>query len=530
MIPQPGRVRLAATLSYRDVVLRPVKSIYSTVRVCAWAAFLILLALWAIATLSWPLARDQGDFAWAGSVILKGGVLYNDAWDVKGPFAVSMFALAQWVFGHNMWGIRVFDLLIGLVNLIALAIVALRFWDRKAAKYAAVLGALFATWLNFTISSQPDSWCGCIVTIVVAVVSARPRVTLLVIAIASFLVGVCCLEKPVYGVFILLLVPFIERNGRGIFEAILTAAIGLSVPIFATLVYFGMHHAAGNLVNTYLLFNLRAHLKLGASPLDQIRTFFYAWQAFLPLSAGVPLAMFGAVVLITRNTRFGMLYLLWFSLNLLVLIIQGKYFEYQWVPLVAPVALGAGVGLRQLREFRPAAATAVLVAFVLLFINGPLRSVKEWALYREGKMSRDDYDAHFVYLNKNHFDALTIRRLAAYVQEHSATNDTIQVWGFDAGINYLANRGTPSRFGYTYPLQIGKSNPYQDSYRAEFLEKIRSRPPRYVLVPSGDAFGLMPVPSDQSFNDFTAFRDFVRAHYDDEKRLANWTLYRLRGQ
>jgi hypothetical protein len=512
------------------VVPRPLRSIYPTVRFCAWAAFLILLALWAVATLSWPLARDQGDFAWAGSVILKGGVLYNDAWDVKGPFTVYTFALAQLVFGHNAWGIRVFDLLIGLVHLIALAVVALRFWDRQAAQYAAVLGALFATWLNFVISSQPDTWCGCIVTIVVAIVSARPRVTLRVIAVASFLVGVCCLQKPVYGVFILLVAPFIERNGRWILKAILAAVIGLSVPILAAVAYFGMRHALGNLVNTYLLFNLRAHLKLGASPLDQVRTFIRAWQDFLPLSVGVPLAMFGAVVLIARNKRFGMLYLLWFSLNLLVLIIQGKYFEYQWVPLVAPVALGAAVGLRQFREFRPAAATAVLATFILLFINDPLRSVKEWVLYRAGKISPDDYYSHFVYLNKNHFDALAIRRLAAYVEEHSATNDTVQVWGFDAGINYLANRGAPSRFGYTYPLQIGKNNPYQDSYRAEFLEKIRSRPPRYVLVPSDDAFGLMPVSSDQSFNDFTAFRDFVRAHYDDEKRLANWTLYRLRGQ
>ncbi len=511
------------------MVSRPIESIYRPLRVCAWAAFLILLALWAVATLSWPLARDQGDFAWAASVVLKGGVLYNDTWDVKGPFAVSTFALAQLLFGHNSWGIRVFDLVIGLVNLIALAIVALRFWDRKAAKYAAVLGALFATWLNFVISSQPDEWCGCLVTVVVALVSARPRVTLRMIAIAAFLVGVCCLEKPIYAVFILLLAPFIDRNGRAIVKTLLAAALGFSVPIFATLVYFGMHHAVGNLVNTYLMFNLRAHLKLGGSPLDQIRVFFYAWQAFLPLSAGVPLAAFGAVVLITRNARFGMLYLLWFSLNLFTLIIQGKYFEYQWVPLVIPVALGAGIGLRQLREFRPEAATAVLVVFVLLFINDPLRSVKEWTLYVAGKISQDDYYSHFVYLNKNHFDALTIRRLATYVQEHSAPSDTIQVWGFDAGINYLANRETPSRFGYTYPLQIGKSNPYQDLYRAEFLQKIKSRPPRYVLVPSDDAFGLMPVPSDQSFNDFTEFRDFVRAHYDDEKRLANWTLYRLRS-
>lgn len=505
-----------------------VRPIYRTARLCFWITLIALFALWAVSTLSWPLARDQGDFAWIGSVLRNGGVLYRDAWDVKGPFATIPFALTQIVFGHNMWGIRVFDLLVTLVNLGALAVIARRFWDTKAAEYAVIMGSVFATWLNFAISEQPDEWCGCLITLVVALLSTRRQITLWAVAGGSFVIGICVLEKPIYAAFVLLFVPFVNRNRRVMFQWVIAAAAGFLLPILAALTYFAIHHAIGGLINTYLLFNLRAHLYVEGSAMDQLRACLYSWQAFLPLSAGVPLAIFGAVVLGARNSRWGALYLLWFVVNVFLVVVQRKYFEYHWVSLITPVALGAGVALRQLREFRPAAAIAVLLTFILLFINEPLRSVKEWALYQTGKVSRSEYDSHFVYLNKNHYDFQTIGRLAAYVEEHTAPTDTMQVWGFDAGINYLANRAAPGRFGYTYPLQIGDKNPYQAGYRAEFLAKIYARPPRYVLVPNNDAFGLTPIPSDQSFNDFHDFSDFVRAHYDQETTIENWTLYRLR--
>lgn len=505
-----------------------VGSFYRIVRFGFGAALIALLAMWAVSTLSWPFSRDQGILAWAGSVVRAGGVPYRDAWDVKGPIALVPFAATQFLFGRNMWGIRVFDLLIGVANLTALAIAAHRFWDRITAEYAVILGALFATWLNFAISAQPDEWCGCALTVIVAILSStKQAITQRSVAACSFLVGLCVLQKPVYAVFILLLVPFIDRRSRAIRKSIIAALLGFSLPIVATLIYFGFHRAVGSLIDTYLLFNLRAHVKVEGSPAEQVRYFLYAWQAFLPLAAGVPLAIFGAVVLTTRSSRLGALYLLWFSLNVFIIIVQGKYFEYQFVPLVAPVALGGGLALRQLRDFRPAAATVVLMTFILLFINDPLRSVKEWISYRSGKISRNQYDAHFVYLNKNHYDSGTIRLLATYVREHSTNTDTIQVWGFDAGINYLADRAAPSRFGYTYPLEIGSKNPYLQGYRAEFLDKIHEKPPVYVLVPSQDAFGSMPA-SDQSFNEFTGFHDFVLARYNVEKTIENWTLYRLR--
>ena len=51
-----------------------------------------------VATLSWPLGWDQGIYAWAGDVIVRGGLPYRDAWVMKGPLVFYTFALAQTLF------------------------------------------------------------------------------------------------------------------------------------------------------------------------------------------------------------------------------------------------------------------------------------------------------------------------------------------------------------------------------------------------------------------------------------------------
>jgi len=70
----------------------------------------LLVGLWGVCSLSYPFGWDQGLFAYVGSVINEGGLPYRDAFEIKGPATYYLFALAQWVFGHNLWGIRVFDL------------------------------------------------------------------------------------------------------------------------------------------------------------------------------------------------------------------------------------------------------------------------------------------------------------------------------------------------------------------------------------------------------------------------------------
>src|SRR5438067_1470453 len=101
------------------------------------AAYL-LLGITALCTLSWPMGRDQGIFAWTGDVILHGGVPYRDAWEVKGPAAHYSAALAIALFGHNQWGIHLLDLLLTLAGMAALWNLCTRLADHFAAHLAVI--------------------------------------------------------------------------------------------------------------------------------------------------------------------------------------------------------------------------------------------------------------------------------------------------------------------------------------------------------------------------------------------------------
>ena len=51
-----------------------------------------LAALLLLPSLFYPFARDQGVFAYAGQVILRGGWPYRDVWDLKPPGVYFSYA------------------------------------------------------------------------------------------------------------------------------------------------------------------------------------------------------------------------------------------------------------------------------------------------------------------------------------------------------------------------------------------------------------------------------------------------------
>ncbi|HEV3025317.1 MAG TPA: hypothetical protein VGX76_22760, partial [Pirellulales bacterium] len=62
-----------------------------------------------------PLARDQGHFAYAGQVILDGGLPYRDVFDQKGPATHYTFAAVLALFGQTQFGVRTFFFIVALL-------------------------------------------------------------------------------------------------------------------------------------------------------------------------------------------------------------------------------------------------------------------------------------------------------------------------------------------------------------------------------------------------------------------------------
>ena len=65
------------------------------------AGIVSAVTLLALPTLTYPLGRDQGDFATIGRGILDGRIPYVDLWNPKPPAVFYVYALAMSLFGHT---------------------------------------------------------------------------------------------------------------------------------------------------------------------------------------------------------------------------------------------------------------------------------------------------------------------------------------------------------------------------------------------------------------------------------------------
>src|SRR5687768_16657820 len=119
---------------------------------------LLVVALFGLASLWYPLGRDQAMFAYVADQWLEGRVPYRDAWDIKPPGVFVLYALAQLCFGHSAAACRIADLIATLAGAAVLFFLARRWLSApRAAAVSALFGILYYSGANFWHSAQVES-------------------------------------------------------------------------------------------------------------------------------------------------------------------------------------------------------------------------------------------------------------------------------------------------------------------------------------------------------------------------------------
>jgi hypothetical protein len=123
-------------------------------RVSAWRAtwpwiclglILLFVVTLRIRSLPVPLERDEGEFAYAGQLILEGIPPYQLVYNVKLPGIYAAYALVMAIFGQTPPGIHLGLLLINLGAIVLLFFLARRLFDPYAAVIASATYALMST-------------------------------------------------------------------------------------------------------------------------------------------------------------------------------------------------------------------------------------------------------------------------------------------------------------------------------------------------------------------------------------------------
>jgi len=99
------------------------------IQLCWWILLAVVIAVVVfirIHVLAIPLERDEGEYAYAGQLMLQGIPPYRLAYNMKFPGVYAAYALIMWIFGQTSIGIHFGLLIVNIANIVIVFLIARR--------------------------------------------------------------------------------------------------------------------------------------------------------------------------------------------------------------------------------------------------------------------------------------------------------------------------------------------------------------------------------------------------------------------
>ena len=464
-----------------------------------------------------PLERDEGEYAYAGQLILQGIAPYAQAYNMKMPGIYAAYALVMAVFGETITGIHMGLLLVNAATTLLLFLLCRSLYGAFAGITAAASFALlsmgqpvqgiFANAEHFVILPA----IGGILLLVRSIESGR-RSTLL---IGAVLLGLAFIMKQ-HGV------AFIAFGGLYLFlKKVKHKPLQVNSLLIDGLVY---------LAGVILPFALTCMILWQAGVFDRFWfwTFDYASQyvSSVPFSIGMGnlktklatiasasvsiwiMAAIGLSALIwNRKPRRNALFTVLFCTFSFLAVFPGFYFRSHYFILLLPaVALLAGIGGGSISDIIARTKTPAikpiptLLVLAVLFYAG-------WQ-QREFLFYMGPNEASRAIYGLNPFpESLEVAR---FLRDNSNDSDRIAVIGSEPQIYFYSKRQSASGHIYTYALM--ESHPYALPMQKEMINEIESVKPRYLIFVNISTSWMVRENSEQLI--FRWFNDYSKKHYE----------------
>ncbi len=427
-----------------------------------------------------PLERDEGEYAYAGQLILQGIPPYRIAFNMKFPGTYAAYAAIMAIFGQSVWGIHMGFLLLNAGTIVLIYLLGKRLFSTLAGVAAAAAYAVLSvstgvlgTQAHATHFVVAAATGGTLLLLLAMENVEKPRTATLFWS--GVLYGVAILMKQ-HGVLIAVFaVLFLLRSG---FRKVALFYAGIAAP----LVVAGLALWQAGVFGKFWFWTI-TYAREYAGELSIAQGFTVFRSTFPPAvnrDAPVWIAAAIGLVLIWRKKehRGAAKFVTAFLISSFLAACPGFYFRPHYFVLMLPaVALLAGAALSSTIELLPANAVRYGVygvyGIVLLL---PI------AMQRVFFFQLTPQQASRALYGPEPFDEAI--PISAWIRAHSAKGSSIAVLGSEPEIPFYADRHSATGYMYVYPLM--EPQPFALTMQEEMIHDLESVRPEYVVVVSGE--------------------------------------------
>jgi len=220
--------------------------------------------------------------------------------------------------------------------------------------------------------------------------------------------------------------------------------------------------------------------------------------------------------------------------------LQGKYFHYHMLPVMAPLSILGARGLVRLWTFpswnkdflffkRKILLAMILGVFLFVAIRPHL--LLSYKITRALIRKNFTSEQYALFSAGRSFSLEKITKVSQYINKNSAPTDPILVWSFEPLIYFLAKRNAPTRFIFNSPL-FAEFNPKKNQWRKELVNDLIKTPPKYIIVSNNDFLTnhIMANTNQDSatlLKEFSEMYFFLEKFYTLDKKIGSYLIYSL---
>jgi hypothetical protein len=569
---------------------------------------IVLVTLIALPILTYPLGRDQGEFATIGCGLTQGKLPYVDLWNPKPPAVFYVYAGAMTLFGKTAEALRAIDLLIMPVIMAAVYWLGNRVAGARIGLWAALLTGVFYFTETFWTLTQNDGIALLPMTLAMVCMfkaaEGRRRATLWALASGALCAWTVWFKYP-FALFVLALVLgyiWLQHKAakpQGREEIIIKspfASLRLCVFAFTSgllivglggVLYLSSIGAWDALVQsaqvtagyTALSFEPREFLSAMAQA-SQYRISHWGLLFALVVVGGVavlrvhsttppdaeasgfqkdkptegaekqggfslsPFSGLGRLAAGGFNLWWKELgseaqsrvrvyllpILLWLFAGLGIMLVQGKGYDYHWLPMLPPLSILAGIGLEFFVHFvvrymsfqsaRRVVDGLVAVGLLLILV------VVIWSRALPYLIGAEDQVTYFSHFQAGEFVADESLQMADFLRQRVSPGDSLFIWGFRPEVYYLSQLNPAVRFIFQFPLV---ADWYPVEWRQETVDILWAALPPYVVVMQVDYMPWVTGSHDDShtlLQQYEALNDWLIYNYERDAQIGNFLIWR----